>query len=128
MTATRKLHDVKLMEKSVHFLSNKPLTSAGKSLLQKDSKVAIPPSFTPVTNHITATKHISDSLGENNLFHKIDSMEYYAKVKDVLTKFTAKPIPIVSNITKDEKETLHNCRKITAIWFLLQIKVLPWLS
>ena len=42
---------------------------------------------------------------------KTDPTEYYAKVKDVLTKFTTKPIPIFSNITKEERKALHNLRK-----------------
>ena len=38
-------------------------------------------------------------------------MEYYVKVKDVLTKFTKKPKPIASNITKEERKSLHILKK-----------------
>ena len=90
----------KLKDKWVYILSSKSLASAEKSFLQKGSKFAIIPSSTPIIDYITATKHICDSIGENNLFGKTDSTEYYANVKDVLTtKFTAKPK--FSNITKD---------------------------
>ena len=77
--------------------------SLEKSLLQKGPKFAITPSSMP--------KHIRDSLGENILFSKTDCMEYYAKVKDVLTKFTNIPKPIVSNITKEESKSLNNLKK-----------------
>ena len=43
-----------------------------------------------------------------DLFKKTECTEYYAKVKDILTKFTAKPK--LSNITK-ERKALHNLRK-----------------
>ena len=68
------------------------------------------PSSTPVIDYLTSTKNICDSLGGNDLFGTTDCMEYYAKAKDFLTKFTAKPKPIVSNITKEEREALHNLR------------------
>ena len=48
---------------------------------------------------------------------KTDYMEYYAKVKDVLTKFTNKPKPVVSNITKEKREANLNsdsCMVLTA--------------
>ena len=83
-----------------------------KSLCSKKvSKFAFSQSPTPVIDYINATKHICDSLGENDHFGKTDCMEYYVKVKDVLTTFTAKPKPIVSNITKEEWKALHSLRK-----------------
>ena len=97
--------------KCVNNLSSKSLTSMEKTLLQKGPKFAISPPSTPEIDYIAATKHICDSLGENNLVGKTDCMEYYAKVKDVLTKFTNKPKVIASNITKEEKEPIHNLRK-----------------
>ena len=38
-------------------------------------------------------------------------MAYYAKVKNVLAKFTKKPKSIVSNITNEEKKAFNNLRK-----------------
>ena len=46
--------------------------------------VNISPSLTPTVDYIIATKHICDSVGENNLSGKTDHTEYYVKVKDVL--------------------------------------------
>ena len=63
---------------------------AVKALLQKGPKFAISPFSTPIIDYITATKNIYDSVVENNFFGKTDFTEYYSKVRDVLTKFTAK--------------------------------------
>ena len=87
-------------------------------------KYAVSPSSTPITDYIIATQHICDSFGENNPFGKTDCTEYYAKVKYVLTKLTAKPK--FSNITKEEKKAYSILKKMTAIRFLLQTKEFPW--
>ena len=92
-------------------LFSKPLTSAEKSLLQKGPIFTMTPSFTPIIEYITATKCICDSLEENNLFRKTDCNKYYAKVKDVLTKFKNNPKPLVPNITKEERKALFNVKK-----------------
>ena len=47
-----------------------------------------------------------DAIGENNLFGKTNCTDYYAKVGNA-----TKPKPIFSNITKEEKEALHNLRR-----------------
>ena len=60
---------------------------------------------------ISTTKHICDSLGENNLFGNIDCTDYYVKIKDGLTNITNKLQFMVSNITKEEKRVLHNLKR-----------------
>ena len=126
MTDSRKPDDDKLKNKWVYNFSRKPLTSAEMSLLQRGPKFAISSSSTPIIDYTTATNHICDSVGENNLFGKTDCTEYYATVKDVLTNFTAKPKHILPNITKEERKTYTTLEKITSIWILLQVKELPW--
>ena len=79
------------------------------------------------TRNITATKHICDSNRENNLFEKTDCTEYYVKVRDILMKFTAKPKPMISNITKEESKALNNLRKDESHMVLIADEVLPWL-
>ena len=81
-----------------------------KTIFQKGPKFAITPTSTSKINYITTLKHICASLGENNLFQKKD-MEYYAKVKDVLTKFTNEPKSTVSNITKQKRKAQNNLKK-----------------
>ena len=58
-------------------------------------------------------------------FGKTDCMEYYAKVKDVLTKFTNKSKPITPNSTKEESKVLNNLKKMMTEWSLLPTKELP---
>ena len=113
-----------LKEKWVDSLSSKQLI-AQKLLFQRGPQFVISSSPTPVIDYITATKYSYDLLGEDNLIWKIDHTKYYAKVKVVLTKVIAKPRPIVSNITKEEREALPNLIKMTTIWFLLLTKELP---
>ena len=47
----------------------------------------------------------------NFLFAKLTATEHYAKVKDVLTKFTTEPKLIFFNNTKEGRKALHNLRK-----------------
>ena len=91
-------HD-SLHDKWVYNLSSKPVTTVEKSLLQKGPTFGVFPSSTPILHYITATKHISDSLGVNNLFGKTACTEYYVKVKDVLSKSVVKVKPMHPNIT-----------------------------
>ena len=74
------------------------------------SNFAICPLFTPIIDYITATKHITDLNGENNLFVKTDCAEYYAKVKDILTKIHSLTSP-----TKEERRALHSLRKYDSL-------------
>ena len=64
--ASREPDNENLQEKLVLNLSSTPLTNAEKSLLQKGLKCAVPPKG----HYITVTKHICDSLGENNLLEQ----------------------------------------------------------
>ena len=96
------------------------------SLPQKGPEFTISLSSTPVIDYITATKYICDSIGESNLFGKMDCTEYYAKVKDVLTEFLGKLKTIFSNFTKKERKSYTTLEKMTAIWFLLKTKELSW--
>ena len=88
---SREQDDEELKEIWVYKLSSKPLTSVDKSLLQKGPTFSISLSSTPIIDYITATKHICNLIGENNLFGKHDCTEYYDKVKEVLTKFRTTP-------------------------------------
>ena len=47
-------------------------------------------------------------LENTTSLEKTDCTEFYAKVKDVLTKLTAKPRPIFSNISKEERKALKS--------------------
>ena len=125
-TASREVNNDKLKEKWIHNLSRKPLTSAENSLLQKCKKFVISLISISVIDYITPTKCIWDSLGENNIFGKTDCMEYYAKIKNVLTTFTDKPKPIFFNITKEERIVLHNLKKDDSHMVLTTDKELSW--
>ena len=67
-------------------------------MLQKFPKFVSYLSSTSIVDHILPLK-ISDCT------------EYYAKFKNIVTKFTAKSKPISSNITKEERKALHLLRK-----------------
>ena len=123
--ASRKPDQDSLRGKWVYNLSSKPLTSVGKSPLQKGPKFAITLSSIPTIEYITPTKHICDSLGEITFLEKKDCTEYYAKDKDVLTKFRNKLKPIVPNITKEERKAPNNLKKMTSAWSLLPTKEWP---
>ena len=100
-TASREPDNDKLKEK------NGSTTSPGNHLpVQKGPKFIICPSFIHIINYITATKHIYYSVGENNHFGKTDCTEYYAKVKYILRKFTAKPKAIFSNIHHQRRKEI----------------------
>ena len=47
-------------------------------------------------------------LETTNFFRTPDCPKYYAKVKNVHTKFTAQSKHILSNMTKEERKALHN--------------------
>ena len=81
------------------------------SLLHKGPKLSDTPSSIPLVNYITDTKHICESLCENNLIRKTKHKEYYVKVGDALLRYVAKPKLIHPNITKEERKTNQDLRK-----------------
>ena len=64
-----------------------------------------------IIDYIAATKHICDTLGENTPTIKTECGEYYTKVKNVLTNYSNWSKLPKSNITKDERDALHNLKK-----------------
>ena len=104
-------------------MSSKPLLIAEKSLLQEGPKFNITLTFPSIIDYITATKHICNSLGENTPSIKSDCVEYYTKVKKVLTSYSNKTKSPKSKITKEEREALHNLKKDNNCISLLQIMV-----